>query len=190
MQFSDTQIDEYIADYLQANIEIIKTRLLFLLENYHPENRDYLCPPDINYCFEEARHTFMMGDFVASIIMCAVTIERQLSNLLGLPYYDPVDEKISLEGVGEKIIKSAKTKGIINEDLEGKILELFTMRNDFVHGIDSSKHKRPQKQEPIENALMWTESFNSDEIENCAKKAIKILFEVHNKLHYSKLNYF
>lgn len=190
MYYSESQINDYITDYLQTNTELIKSRLRFLLDNSNPDNPDNFFPPAVNYCFEEARHTFMMGDFVACIIMCAVTIERQLSNLLSLPYYDPVDEKLSLEGVGEKIIKSARNKGIINEDLEKKILELNSMRNDFVHGIDSSKHKRPQKQDSIENALMWVDSSFSEEIENYAKTAIKIMFEVLNKLHYSKLNYF
>ena len=191
MQYTQAQIDEYWADYVQSNEEVVKERLRFLLDNYNPENEDYLSPPDVNYCFEEARHAFMVGDFVASIIMCAVTTERHLARLLGLPYHNPVDEQISLEGVGEKIIKTAKEKEIIDEDLEDKLLELNTLRNDFVHGIDSSVHKRPQKQDSIENAFMWTEpNISQNEIEENAKKAIKILFEAREKLHYSKLKYY
>jgi len=188
MQYTQAQIDQYWTDYVQSNEEWIKERLCFLLDNYNPENEDYLSPPDVYYCFEEARHAFMVGDFVASIVMSAVTIERQLSRLLGLPYHNPVDEKISLEGVGEKIIKTAKEKGIIDEELKDKLLELNTLRNDFVHGIDSSVHKRPQKQDSIKNAFMWTEpNVLQNEIEENAKKAIKILFEAREKLHYSKL---
>jgi len=191
MQYTQAQIDQYWTDYVQSNEESIKERLCFLLDNYNPENEDYLSPPDVYYCFEEARHAFMVGDFVASIVMSAVTIERQLSRLLGLPYHNPVDEKISLEGVGEKIIKTAKEKGIIDEELKDKLLELNTLRNDFVHGIDSSVHKRPQKQDSIKNAFMWTEpNVLQNEIEENAKKAIKILFEAREKLHYSKLRYY
>jgi len=191
MQYTQAQINQYWADYVQSNEKAIKERLRFLLDNYNPENNDYLSPSDVYFCFEEARHAFMMGDFVASIIMCAVTIERQLAHLLGLPYYNPVDEKMSLEGDGKILIKTAKEKGIIDEELKDKLLELNTLRNDFVHGIDSSVHKRPQKQDPIKNALMWTENdVFQGEVEENAKKAIKILFETHEKLHYSKLSYF
>lgn len=191
MQYTQAQIDQYWADYVQSNEFSIKERLRFLLDNYNPDNDDYLSPPDVYYCFEEARHAFIMGNFVASIIMCAVTIERHLARLLGLPYHNPVDEKTSLEGIGRKIIKTAKEKGIIDEKLESKLLELNTLRNDFAHGIDSSVHKRPQKQDLIKNGFMWTEaSVLQNEIEDNAKKAIKILFEAREKLHYSKLNYY
>jgi len=146
MQYTQAQIDQYWADYMQNNEEAVKERLSFLLDNCNPENEDYLSPPDVHYCFEEASHAFMDGDFVASIIMCAVTIERQIARLLGLPYHNPVDEKISFAGVGKKFIKTAKEKGIIDEVLKDKLLELNTLRDDFVHRIDSTVHKRPQKQ--------------------------------------------
>lgn len=191
MRYTQAEIDQYWNDYTQSNEKAVKERLHFLLDNYNPENEDYLSPPDVNYCFEEARHAFMVGDFVASIIMCAVTIERQLAKLLGLPYHNPVDEKTSLEGTGEKIIKTAKAKEIIDEKLESKLLELNTLRNDFVHGLDSSVHKRPQKQDSMKNAFMWTEpNVLQNEIEENAKKAIKTLFEAREKLHYSKLKYY
>ncbi len=191
MQYTQAQIDQYWMDYVQNTEEAVKERLRFLLDNYNPENEDYLSPPDVHCCFEESHHAFMMGDFVASIIMCAVTIERQLARLLGLPYHNPADEKISIAGVGEKIIKTSKEKGIIDEKLESNLLELNTLRNDFVHGIDSTVHKRPQKQDSIKNAFVWTEpNILQNEIEENAKKAIKILFEAREKLHYSKLRYY
>jgi len=190
MQYTETQIDEYITDYMLSNKEAIKSRLRFLLDNYDDEDQDYLSWPDVFYCFEEARHAFMMGDFVASIIMCAVTIERQLAKLLGLPYINPVDKKVSLKGVGERVIKSAKEKGIIDDDLRVKLLELNKLRSDFVHGIDSLVHKRPQNQDPIKNTFMWIEPGYTKEIEEDAKKAILILFETRKKLHYSRLNYY
>ena len=190
MQYIEAQIDKYLADYIFSNREAIKSRLKFLLDSYDDEDQDYLSWPDVFYCFEEARHTFMMGDFVASIIMSAVTIERHLAKLLGLTFYNPVDEEMSLEGVGEKIIKSAKTKGIIDNDLKIKLLELNKLRSDFVHGINSSVHKRPQNQDLIKNVFMWTEPSYVQEIEENAKKAILILFEARKKLHYSRLNYY
>ena len=80
MQYTEKQIEQYLLDYLKVNKEGIKNRLRFLLENWKIE--DQVISPDVYYCLEEAKHSFMMGDFVASIIMCAVTIERHLSRLL------------------------------------------------------------------------------------------------------------
>lgn len=190
MKYNDEDIETYLQDYFQSNKEAIKERLAFLLEHYDEE--DQIIPPDVWFCFEEARHTFMMGDFVACIIMCAVTIERHLAKLLEMPYYAPTDERSALTATGEKLIKTARVKRIIDGDLETKLLELNKLRNDFVHGIESQHaHARPQTNDPIKRAFMWTEeSVFTTEIENNARKAIRTLFEASKKLHYSRLNYY
>ena len=89
MQYTDDQINEYIQAYFRSNNDAIKDRLRYLLELHEDEER--LIPLDVWYCFEEARHTFMMGDYVASMIMCAVTVERHLAKLLELPYHALAD---------------------------------------------------------------------------------------------------
>jgi len=189
MKCGDEDIEAYSKDYFQSNKEAIKERLAFLLELY--EEEDQLIPPDVLYCFEEARHTFMMDDFVACIILCAVTIERHLAKLLEMPYYSPTDERSALTATGEKLIKTAKAKRIIDGDLEKNLLELNKLRNDFVHGIDSQVHARPQTTDPIKHAFMWTEkTVLAAEIENSARKAVRTLFEARKKLHYSRLNYY
>lgn len=195
MHYTQAQIDQYWKDYIQSNEKELKERLRFLLDNYNPENKDYLSSPDVYYCFEEARHAFMMGDFVASIIMCAVTIERQLAKLLDLPYRNPVDEETAKTKTGWKILEVAKNKQIIDQDLFEKLVTLFDLRNEFVHGISKEnttdkKGTRPQFKDSIKNAFVWTDPSYAKEIEENAKKAIKILFEAHDKLHYSKLNYY
>ena len=74
-------------------------------------------------------------------------------------------------------------------------MTLFDLRNEFVHGISKEnttdkKGTRPQFKDSIKNAFVWTDPSYAKEIEENAKKAIKILFEAHDKLHYSKLNYY
>jgi hypothetical protein len=127
MQYTEKQIDEYLKAYFSSpacaymhadrNSEAIKPacalhadrdRLRFLLELHEDEDR--LIPSDVWYCFEEARHTFMMGDFVASMIMCAVTVERHLAKLLEFPYYAPTDEKSAQTATGNRLINIAKIK--------------------------------------------------------------------------------
>lgn len=196
MKYTTAQFDKYWADYVStANKKAIKSRLRFLIENYNPENDDYVSTPDVYYCFDEAKHTFMMGDFVACIIMCAVTLERQLAKLLDLPYQNPVDEKTAKNKTGWSILHSAKENKIIDQDLFGKLETLFDLRNEFVHGISKEnptdkKGTRPQAKDPMRNTFMWTDPSKAKEIEENAKEAIKILFQAREKLHYSKLNYY
>lgn len=189
MPYSERDIETYLNDYFQSNREAIKERLAFLQELHEDEDR--LIPPDVWYCFEEARHTFMMGDYVTSTIMCAVTVERHLAKLLELPCHLPTDEESALAATGKRLIDTAKDKGIIDESLQEKILDLNRMRSDFVHGLDSSAHTRPQAKDPMTNAFMWTKrAVMTAEIEEKAKRALEILFEAERKLHYSRLNYY
>ena len=103
MKYTKSQIDEYFSDYMKANEQAIKSRLEFLIKHY--KEQDQVISPDVYYCFEEAKHTYMMGDFVACIIMCAVVIERRLAKLLEYPVYDPIDKNSAVSETGYKILK-------------------------------------------------------------------------------------
>ena len=123
--------------------------------------------------------------------MCAVTVKRHLANLLELPYHSPTDEESARVATGKRLIDTAKDKGIIDESLQEKLLKPNRIRSDFVHGLDSSVHTRPQAKDPMTNAFMWTErAVMTAEIEEKAKRALEILFETERKLHYSSLNYY
>ncbi|MFC1682892.1 hypothetical protein ACFL0G_01620 [Candidatus Zixiibacteriota bacterium] len=84
-----------------------------------------------------------MGDYVASIVMCAITVERHLTKLLELPYHASTDETSAQTATEKRLIDTAKNRRIINEALQKKLLELNRMRSDFVHGLDSIVHTRP-----------------------------------------------
>ncbi len=139
MKYTKTQIDEYFSDYIKANEQAIKSRLEFLLEHY--TEQDQVISPDVYYCFKEARHTYMMGDFVACIIMCAVVLERRLAKLLEFPVYDPTDEKSALSETGYKILKPAFEKNIINQKMFKELEKLFELRNNYVHGVSKENPK-------------------------------------------------
>ncbi len=189
MPCAEKQSDEYVQAYFRSNSGAIKDRLRFLLELHEDEDR--LISPDVWYCFEEARHTFMMGDYVACMIMCAVTVERHLAKLLELPCYAPTDEESARAATGKRLANTAKAKGIIDEPLQKNLLELNRMRSDFVHGLDSSVHTRPQTKDPMTNAFMGSEpAVMTTEIEEKAKSALEILFETERKLHDTRLNYY
>lgn len=193
MKYTKTQIDEYFNDYIKENEQAIKSRLEFLLEYY--TEQDQVISPDVWYCFEEARHTYMMGDFVACIIMCTVVIERHLAKLLEFPYYKATDKNSALSETGYKILKPAFENNIINQKLFEELEKLFELRNNYVHGVSKENPKdkkgtRPQMKDPIKHAFVWTDHDYGKELENDAQFAIKTLFRAWEELHYSKLNYY
>ncbi|MBC8147862.1 MAG: hypothetical protein H8E98_07765 [Bacteroidetes bacterium] len=193
MKYTKTQIDEYFNDYIKENEQAIKSRLEFLLEYY--TEQDQVISPDVWYCFEEARHTYMMGDFVACIIMCTVVIERHLVKLLEFPYYKATDKNSALSETGYKILKPAFENNIINQKLFEELEKLFELRNNYVHGVSKENPKdkkgtRPQMKDPIKHAFVWTDHDYGKELENDAQFAIKTLFRAWEELHYSKLNYY
>jgi len=181
---------KYLDDYWVANKDNITPRLVFLLQKY--ENMpDYAGPSDIYYYFEEARHTFMMGDFVASIIMCACTIELWMSHLLKIPYYQPrgtaneFDEKTF-----EKLLDCCVAKGFISTDENKKLKKLMNMRTFYVHGKDVSKEKGC-KRESKEKSKFWSSPelqrhYGVKSIGQDAQEAIEILFSFYKEHHYSK----
>ena len=193
MKYTKSQIDEYFSDYMKANEQAIKSRLEFLIKHY--KEQDQVISPDVYYCFEEAKHTYMMGDFVACIIMCAVVIERRLAKLLEYPVYDPIDKNSAVSETGYKILKPAFKNNIINQELFRELEKLFELRNNYVHGVSKENPKnkkgtRPQMKDPIKHAFVWTDQDYGKELEDDAQFAIKTLFRVWEELHYSKLNYY
>lgn len=157
MKYTNKQIDEYFRKYIKENEKEIKSRLEYLIKNY--TEQDQVISPDVYYCFEEAKHTYIMGDFVACIIMCAVVIERRLAKLLEFPYYDPTDEKTAINETGYKILQSALENNIINQDLFDELVKLFELRNNYVHGVSKDnqndrKGTRPQMKDPIKHAFV------------------------------------
>lgn len=193
MKYTKSQIDEYFSDYMKANEQAIKSRLEFLIKHY--KEQDQVISPDVYYCFEEAKHTYMMGDFVACIIMCAVVIERRLAKLLEYPVYDPIDKNSAVSETGYKILKPAFENNIINNELFEELQKLFELRNNYVHGVSKENPKdkkgtRPQMKDPIKHAFVWTDQDYGKELEDDAQFAIKTLFRVWEELHYSKLNYY
>ena len=189
MKYTEEQIENLINDQFIQNKNEIKRRLRFLLDNY--TEQDQVISPDVWYCFEEARHSFMIGNYISSIIMSAVTIERYIAKLLEMPYVAPVAQEEAHTCNGIKLINKAFDVGILNDEIKIKLEFLNQLRDDYVHGIDSTIHKRPQFKDPKCYIPIFLEQDNNcDLIENNAKKAILILFQTMDSLHYTKLNYF
>lgn len=182
------QVENYLKVYWNSNKNNIIERLNFLLKEF--ENMpDYVGPTDIWYYFEEARHTFMMGDFIASIIVSASTIELWMSWLLKIPFYTPRGKSIEFdEFTFGRLLKTCISKKIINKQEESNLKKLNNLRTFYVHGKDVLE-KPGYKRESKSKSKFWGSEilqnyYNVDSIEKDAKDAIKILFEFYRNHHY------
>jgi hypothetical protein len=174
---------ESLQDYFKRNFDAICRRLKFL-DKKAEDLSDFISPLDIIFCFEEAKHCFMMGDFTASIAMCAITIERWLAHILELPYYAPVDEESSEKDTLGKLNKKAYDIQMINRKTYNEVLLLKNLRTEHFHGIDPQTHKRPKnKKRHLKFSIENPQELGADisSLEKDAKKAIGILFNFYRK---------
>jgi len=182
--------ENYLDAYWRVNKKDIKRRLVFLLGEFEGMP-DYAGPADIWYYFEEARHTFMMGDFIGSIILSVCAIELWMAYLLRIPYYQ---SRGTIEEFDEftfgKLVKSCVSKKIISDREEKALVKLNNLRTFYVHGKDvfeDSGNKRESK----EKSKFWGSKilqshFRVKSIEQDAQYAIRTLFYFYRNHHYSK----
>ncbi len=172
---------DYVKKHNAVNLKDCIKRLEFLVENFN-DSIDFIGPVDVWFCFEEARHSFMVGNFVATIVMCSITIERWLSFLLSIPFYDysgkEKQQKISDKETLGKLNKYVHKIGLINDSLFGSIERLNELRTNFVHGIDHKTHSRPQQGKMSKFTIMEPSNLglNVTSLQQDAEEAILILF--------------
>lgn len=182
-------IRDRVKNYFENDLEDTVERLSFLLENFD-DSVSFIGPHDVWFCFDEARHSFMVGNFVASISMCAITIERWLAFLLSIPFYDYPDrekqkERSDKDTLG-KLNKYAHKIGLLNDSLYESITRLNHLRTNFIHGIDPATHKRPQEEHftkfSINNPKYY--GFVGRPLQKDAEEAIEIMFDFYKEHQY------
>lgn len=184
------QAQEYLNIYWDSNKDSIIDRLTFLIKEFDGLP-DYLGPADIWYYFEEARHTFMMGDFIASIILSACTIELWMSNLLEIPFYSPRGSVIEIHEYSfKKLVDCCANKRLIDNDEKRSLYILNKLRTFYVHGKDID-NKFVYKRESKKRVKFWNSKLLANywrikSVENDAKKSIKILFKFYRNHNYLK----
>lgn len=93
-----------------------------------PKNTGFLMPMETFYVFEEAKASYVYGNFVAAIVLAASFVEHWFSAGLGMRGY----EKEASRGLAASI-KVAREKNLVNLSLLSKVDRLRLIRNPFVH---------------------------------------------------------
>lgn len=138
-------------------------RLMFLLKQWK-EGMDFFVSATAFVYFEEARHTFLNGDFTACIAMSAMALEEFLRSIYRQAGKDDI-AKGRRFGFGSLIEEARKDK-LINEQEYSDLKKLNTLRVRYIHPKDweVSVDLWPQ----LEDQLIG--------VEKDAQKALRILF--------------
>lgn len=125
------------------------------------------------FVFDEAKMTFINGEFISTILLAQAFIEKILQS----HYIDMGLNKIASRGL-KAIVNHAKRNNIINEYLLIKIEELRKKRNPFVH-------LKPLDYEYNLDKRFMTNIINSDKhrdisdvMEQDAKEALSLMYTI------------
>jgi hypothetical protein len=102
-------------------------------------------PTETFYVFEEAKRSFVYGNFVSAIVLAASFVEHWLVASLGSRGY----EKEAARGLAAST-KVARAKNLVNEALLDRVDHLRLIRNPFVH-LKSFDHEHTVGQRSLKH---------------------------------------
>lgn len=126
----------------------------------------------------ESRDSYILGQFVASIIMASCAVEICLADVLGndkfgerLKGFKTKKGKLVYDPDSDtyfKLICGAKEANIIDDDLYGKLEKLRLFRTNYIHGIGKVTRKslKPLNWRQINQISESSNSINIDYDEN------------------------
>jgi len=153
----------------KSDRETIISRLdrLKWLESIFPKGYSYVMPPESFYVFEEARLTFINGEFVATLLLANAFLEQWLGNVLASKGY----MKETNRGLSTILQCMAKT-GLLHPFFANKVDRLRKIRNPFVH-LKSFNHEHRLTQRIIRE-----KRYPNSILEEDAKEAISLMLHV------------
>ncbi len=117
--------------------------------------------------FNEAVHSFIFGQYIATIILAQAFIERRFQEY----FHYRFDEKRSKYTM-DKFIKEFKGTGFLPDFLLEKIDKIRLKRNPFVH------HRMPSQKDTLITRAVNTNLTPNKLLENDAKDALDVMFQM------------
>jgi hypothetical protein len=150
--------------YDKENFDERLTRLKWI-NSIFPKGYIYLLPPETAFIFDEAKMTFINGEYIATLFLTSAFIEHILSIHLQSKGFSKEAQK----GLGA-ILECAKTNKLTHDFILEKADYLRAIRNPFAH-LKSPDHSFNLTERAIK-ALSNPLSI----IEKDAKEAISIMY--------------
>ncbi|HWR73125.1 MAG TPA: hypothetical protein VN604_08135 [Nitrospirota bacterium] len=121
-----------------------------------PKNMGFMMPMETFYVFEEAKASYVYGNFVAAIILAASFVEHWFAAGLGMRGY----EKEASRGLAASI-KVAREKNLVDPALLNMVDRLRLIRNPFVH-LKPFEHKHNIGQRSLKQRIHPEAKLESD----------------------------
>ena len=140
---------------------------LRIVDKLIPKNYMMTLPPESFYVFQEAKDSFISGQFVATLMLSAAFVEHILTIALNEKGF----EKESKRGM-RSILKCLKKNGSALTPIISKIDHLQEIRNPFVH-LKPYAHEST-----ISQRLTRLKKTDMELLEEDAKDALSIMYTV------------
>jgi hypothetical protein len=117
--------------------------------------------------FDEAVHSYVFGQYIATVILAQAFIERRFQEY----FHIRLDDKRAKYTL-DKFIKDFKGKGFLPDFILEKIDKIRLKRNPFVH------HKMPLQKDTLMARAFNSETHPDELLHNDAKDALEIMFHM------------
>lgn len=158
--------EEELKDYDTHSFIERVNRLKFINKIYPFGYREF-GSDESSRIFDEALHSYIFGQYVATIILAQAFVERRFQEY----FHIRLDEKRCKYTLA-KFINEFKGTGFLPDFIIDKIDKIRLKRNPFVH------HRIPLQKDTL-MARSFERKINADELlQNDAKEAIEIMLEM------------
>lgn len=173
---SETSLVEYLTQHDDKSRPYRARRLAFLLSIWPwSGERNFVVSQMAWYYFDEARLAYLNGLFVSTIIMSQLCAEELLRNLYRM---SGVDDKTATSGSFKDLINGATDHGWIDIQRTAMLHKLRLHRNPYAHV------KFPTDRKGLIVRAVEADKLPSEVIEEDAKQALRILFQLLDTPHY------
>lgn len=150
-------------------------RLMFLLNEWE-KGVDFFVSATASVYFEEARHTFLNGDFTSCIVMSAMALEEFLRSIYREAGKNDV-ARSKIIGFG-RLIEQARKDNLINENEYSDLKRLNNLRVRYVHpkDWDVAADLWPQYDDKLTGDEEGAQKVLRLFVEEDAQKALRYLF--------------
>lgn len=159
-----TRLEKELVQYDKNSFDERLKRLQFIVKVF-PKGYEFLGQMELIFTFDEAKSSFINGEFIASIILAQSFIEK----VLHAHFAQLGHEEVAKKGLNE-MIKFAKKNKLINEYILEKVDSIRKVRNPFTH---FKEYSYPYS---LSNRMFENKTQPYEQLEKDAKKAICFMF--------------
>lgn len=161
-----TRLEKALLDYDKNSFQERLARLQFI-DKAFPKGHSFLGQMELLFTFDEAKSSFINGEFIGAIILAQSFIEK----VFHAHFAELGHEMVAKKGLSE-MIKFGKKNNLINEFILEQVDGIRKIRNPFTH---LKEFNYPHS---LTNRMLANKKLPYEQLEQDAKGAICFMFLV------------